>query len=377
MEIREINDKAQWEEFLLDCKEKTFLQSFNWGEFNKSLGGKVWRLGIFEDGKLIASAQLLKISARRGKFLFLPHGPTIIQNACLPDRQAKIKNPSFVKTSEGRQNDNVKFKILELLLSRLKEIAKRESCSFIRIAPIWEKNIENEKVFDDLGFRNAPIHMHPEFTWELDLGKSEDALLAEMRKTTRYLIKQAEKNSDIEILQSKDIKDLEHFNPIFRETAKRQHFVPFSSGYLKKEFQSFLIDDKIVFFFGKYKGEIVSVAMIVFWSGKAFYHQSGSTHSKSPVSYLLQWEVIKEAKRRGCDAYNFWGIAPFKNIAGKNGSVKTEIKDKNHPWYGLSLFKMGFGGQTREYVKTKDLPLSVFYWPTFIFEILRKKKRNL
>ncbi len=356
MEIREINDKAQWEEFLLGCKEKTFLQSFNWGEFNKYLGGKVWRLGIFEDGKLIASAQLLKVSARRGKFLFLPHGPAI-------NPKSQIPNP--------------KLEILEVLLAELKKIAKEEKCSFIRVAPIWERNTENEKVFDDLGFRNAPIHMHPEFTWELDLGKTEDALLAGMRKTTRYLIKQAEKNSDIEILQSKDIKDLEHFNPIFRETAKRQHFVPFSLGYLKKEFQSFLVDDKIVFFFGKHKGEIVSAAMIVFWSGKAFYHQSGSTHSKSPVSYLLQWEVIKEAKRRGCDAYNFWGIAPFKNIAGKNGSAKTEIKDKNHPWYGLSLFKMGFGGQTKEYVRTKDLPLSVFYWPTFIFEILRKKKRNL
>ncbi|MFA5743160.1 MAG: peptidoglycan bridge formation glycyltransferase FemA/FemB family protein [Candidatus Paceibacterota bacterium] len=360
MEIREINAKDQWEEFLFGCKEKTFLQSFNWGEFNRSLGNKVWRLGIFEDGKLIAAAQLIKISARRGKFLFLPHGPAITQNS-------KLKT----------QNENLKLRILKTLLDELKKIAKEEKCSFIRIAPIWEKNEENEKVFDDLGFRDAPIHMHPEFTWELNLEKSEDALSAEMRKTTRYLIKQAEKNRDIEILQSKDIKDLEQFDPIFRETARRQHFVPFSLEYLRKEFNSFLVDDKISFFFGRYKGEIVSAAMIVFWSGKAFYHQSGSTHSKAPVSYLLQWEVIKEAKRRGCDAYNFWGIAPFLNITGKDGKVKTEIKEKNHPWYGLSLFKMGFGGQTKEYVKTKDLPLSIFYWLTFIFETLRKKKRNL
>lgn len=359
MEIKEIESKAQWEDFFLDCKEKTFLQSFNWGEFNRSLDLKIWRLGIFENGEMIAASQLIKISARRGKFLFLPHGPIT--------RNSKLET----------WNEESRSKILEFLLVKLKEIAKEEGCSFIRIAPIWEKNAENEKIFDDLGFRDAPIHMHPEFTWELGLDKPEDALLAEMRKTTRYLIKQAEKNSDIEILQSRDIKDLEQFNPIFRETARRQHFVPFSLEYLKKEFQSFLVDGKIVFFFGKYKGEIVSAAMIVFWSGKAFYHQSGSTHSKAPVSYLLQWEVIKEAKRRGCHTYNFWGIAPFENIIGKDGGIKTEIKDKDHPWYGLSLFKIGFGGQTKEYVKTKDLPLSVFYWPTFIFETLRKKKRNL
>lgn len=367
METKEIIDKTQWEDFLSGCKEKTFLQSFNWGEFNKSLGDKIYRLGVFENNEIIAAAQIIKISARRGKFLFLPHGPAIIQNA-------KIKNQNDNSCLPDRQ---VKSKILEILVKELKNIAKREQCSFIRVAPIWEKNTENEKIFDDLGFRDAPIHMHPEFTWELSLDKSEDELLAEMRKTTRYLIKQAEKNSDIEILQSRDIKDLKLFQPIFRETARRQHFIPFSLEYLKKEFQSFLSGDKIGFFFGKHKGKIVSAAMIIFWSGKAFYHQSGSSHSKAPVSYLLQWEVIKEAKRRGCNVYNFWGIAPFNNIIVKNGALKTEIKDKNHPWYGLSLFKMGFGGRTREYVKTKDIPLSFLYWLTFIFEALRKKKRNL
>ena len=355
MEIRPLDDKVRWEKFLLDCKEKTFLQSFNWGEFNLSQSSKVWRLGIFEEENLLAAAQLIKIAARRGTFLFLPHGPNIKED-CSPGKRKEV---------------------FENLVGEMKRIAKTERCSFVRIAPILERSQANEKIFEDCGFRDAPIHMHPEFTWELDLEKPEDKLLAEMRKTTRYLIRQAEKNKDIEITQSKDPADLEKFEPIFRETAERQNFVPFSTAYLKKEFGSFLPDDEIRFFFGKYQGQIVSAAMIVFWSGLAFYHQSGSTHSKAPVSYLLQWEVIKEAKRRGCKAYNFWGIAPFEKITEKNGEVRTEVKDKNHPWYGLSLFKIGFGGQTKEYVKTKDLPLSPLYWLTCAFETLRKKKRNL
>jgi hypothetical protein len=48
MEIKEIKDKEIWEGFLEKCKEKTFLQSFNWGEFNKMMGNKVWRLGYFK-----------------------------------------------------------------------------------------------------------------------------------------------------------------------------------------------------------------------------------------------------------------------------------------------------------------------------------------
>ncbi|MFA5746715.1 MAG: peptidoglycan bridge formation glycyltransferase FemA/FemB family protein [Candidatus Paceibacterota bacterium] len=355
MEAKEITEKKQWEDLLLDCKEKTFLQSFNWGEFNRSLNSKIWRLGVFDGENLIAAAQFIKVSARRGKFLFLPHGP-ILKGECPAQKKEQI---------------------FDLLLSGAKKIAIAEKCWFIRIAPIWEKNEANEKIFKEKGFRDAPIHMHPEFTWELGLEGREEDILARMRKTTRYLIKQAEKGGDIEIVQSADIKDLKLFDPIFRETARRQNFVPFSLGYLEKEFQAFLNDGKISFFFGKYKGEIVSAAMIIFWSGLAFYHQSGSTHSKAPVSYLLQWEVIKEAKRRGCKAYNFWGIAPFEKVGEKDGGQKIEIKDKDHPWYGLSLFKMGFGGRTKEYVKTKDLPLSSLYWLTFIFETLRKKKRNL
>jgi hypothetical protein len=35
MVIREINDKKQWNSFFERCHEKTFCQSWNWGEFNK------------------------------------------------------------------------------------------------------------------------------------------------------------------------------------------------------------------------------------------------------------------------------------------------------------------------------------------------------
>ena len=33
--IKEITQKQAWEDFLLECEEKTFLDSWNWGEFQK------------------------------------------------------------------------------------------------------------------------------------------------------------------------------------------------------------------------------------------------------------------------------------------------------------------------------------------------------
>jgi len=342
MEIREIKDKEAWEKFISEAEEKTFLQSFNWGEFQKMMGNKIWRFGIYSGRELFSTTFVVKIEAKRGTFLFIPHGPNI-----------KIQNPKS------------KIQILDLLLEELKKITKEEKADFIRIAPILLGNEENIKIFKDLGFREAPIHMHPELTWELDITSSEEELLKNMRKTTRYLIRQGLKNLDLKIEMSEKIEDVEKFNQLYQETVNRQHFIPFSLEYLKNELSAFAPDNQISTFLGKYKNEVISGGIFIFWQGMGFYHQGASSlkYPKVPASYLLLWEAIKEAKKRGCQKFNFWGIA--------------SENQKNHPWAGLSLFKMGFGGYKKEYLKTQDLPLSKKYWLNYLIEKIRKTKRGL
>lgn len=336
MQIREVTNKDIWEDFLLNIQEKTFLDSWNWGEFQKKQGEKIWRLGVYDNEQLIGVTLVIKVKAKRGTFLFLPHGP-------------------------------IGKKELGSLLVRLKEIANQEKAGFIRIASIWERNKENIKIFKDLGFKNAPTHMHPELTWELNITPSEKDLLKNMRKTTRYLIKQAIKNSEIEVIKSQNINDLKEFDKIYKDTATRHRFTPFSIDYLKDQFSCFSPDNQIVIYLGKYKGKVVSSAVMVYWQGIGFYHHGASlskyNNNKVPVSYLMQWEAIREARARECNKYNFWGIAPNNN--------------KKHPWAGLSLFKMGFGGYAKEYVRTQDLILSPSYYLTYIIEKIRKLKRRL
>jgi len=362
MEVKEIQNKEVWENFLLECAEKTFLQSWNWGEFNKMMGsasgGKIWRLGIYNNGEPVSVALVVKTVARRGTFLLVPHGPNV--------KEQKTEN---------------KEQILRILLEELKKIAKAEKADFIRISPIWVRNEENNKVFKNLGFRRAPLHMHPEASWKLGLAPSGEELLMQMRKTTRYLIRQAQKNSDIEIFQSSKIEDVEIFSKLYQEVVDLQHFVPFSLEYLRNEFLAFgqdaqpirqaqgcpeCTEGQISLFFGKYRGEIVASAFVLFWSNIGFYHHAAllPQYHKIPISYLLQWEAIKEAKKRGCVLYDFWGY------------VNPEENPK-HPWAGPTLFKMGFGGKAYEYVKTQDFPLFKKYWLTYVFERLRRTKRGL
>ena len=332
-EIKEIEDKEIWENSLLEFDEKTFLQSWNWGEFQKMMGNKIWRLGIFENSKLVNLILTIEIEAKRGTFLFIPH--------------------------------LVSSKYLQVLVNYLKALSREEKADFIRISPVLERNEENIKIFKELGFRDAPIHMHPEVTWELDIKKPEEELISQTRKTTRYLIRQAQKNSDIRIEQSLELRDIEKFNQLYQETVDRHHFVPFSLEYLKNEFLAFSQNDQLSIFLGKYKNDLVSGGIFIFWQNIAFYHHGASSlrYPKIPVSYLLLWEAIREAKNRGCKKFNFWGIAPENQ--------------RNHPWYGLTLFKMGFGGYKKEYVKTQDLQISKKYWLNFIIEKLRKTKRGL
>jgi len=357
MEIKIIEDKNEWENFLLECEEKTFLHSFNWGEFQAALGNKIWRFFIMDDNKVpVAAALVIMVSAKRGRFLLLPHGPVLLQ---------EVKDRA------------IKTEILKALLQEIKRISEKERVHFLRIAPIWERTQENEKIFKELGFKTAPIHIHPELTWELDIDKPEKELLMGMRKTTRYLIRKALKTPDLYIKKSEtlNISDIpekvEEFWQVYKETFQRHKFVPFSIDYLKKEVEAFFPDNQILILSAKYKKECLASAMIIFWQGMAFYHQGASSqkYPKIPAAYLLQWEAIREAKKRGCFVYNFWGIADVDFSS-------QDPKIKKHPWWGLSLFKMGFGGRRKEYVKTKDLPLSFRYYFVFAFEKLRSIKRG-
>jgi len=68
MKIIEVENKDEWEDFLSLCDGKTFLQSWNWGEFNLAMNSKVWRFGAYVDNGLVSVAMAIKVSARRGIF---------------------------------------------------------------------------------------------------------------------------------------------------------------------------------------------------------------------------------------------------------------------------------------------------------------------
>jgi lipid II:glycine glycyltransferase (peptidoglycan interpeptide bridge formation enzyme) len=164
MVIKEITEKFVWEDFFSEKKEKTFLQSWNWGEFQKKNNNKIWRLGVYNDNEIVLTVLVVKMAAKRGTFLLVQH---LIES----DKE-----------------------VLKELLEELKKIGNQEKADCIRIAPLWRETQENENFFNDLGFKKSPMHANAyEATWRLDILPSEEELMKNMRKTTRYLIRQAQK----------------------------------------------------------------------------------------------------------------------------------------------------------------------------------------
>lgn len=341
MEIKEIADKNQWEEFLEKCEEKTFLNSWNWGEFNKKMGNKIWRWGIWDRSRIVSVCLIIKVASKRGTFLLIPHGPNVLNE--------EAKN----------------MQLYQYLIGEIKMLADKENVDFIRISPILEGDKENYMIFQNIGFREAPLHIYPEVTWELDITKSEDELLQNMRKTTRYLIRQATKNKDLFVEEKNDLVGVEAFNLLYQQTKERHQFTPFSLEYLKNEFLTFVQDSQVKVLLVRYKKEIVAGGIFIYWQGIGFYHHGASSlqYPKIPASYLLLWEAIKRGKELGCKKFNFWGI--------------TLSQNPKHPWAGLTLFKKGFGGHERIYVKTQDLPIRIRYWLCFLIEKIRRMKRGL
>lgn len=336
--VKIIEDKKNWENFISAHSEVNFLQSWDWGEFHKALGKSIVRTGFYEKGKLTGIMLSIIEPAKRGKYLTVPGGPIIDWN-----------------------NKN----LVDAFLKEIKIISKKNNCVFVRVRPQLKSDEFSRKTFKNLGFITAPMHLHAELTSQLDITKPEEQLLTQMRKTTRYEIKRAIREN-IKITTSAEEKDIEKFYEIQMETARRQKFVPFSYKFLHEQFKIFVQSKNVLLYKAEFEKKLLSLAFIIFYNKEAVYHYGASTDEgrKYPGAYLIQWEGIKEAKKRGMTRYNFWGVAPENNT--------------NHRFSGLSLFKRGFGGEDFEYLHAQDLVINKpRYVINFIIESIRKTTRSL
>jgi peptidoglycan pentaglycine glycine transferase (the first glycine) len=336
MEHTYCTSKTEWESLLQHFPQANFLQSWNWGEFQQSLGKQVVRISA-QVGNSRGVAQLVVEPAKRGTYAAVAGGPLI-----------DWQNEAFVSE----------------FFSILGEEARKQNCVFLRFRPQEVQTNISLQLIKKISARLAPMHLTADLTLQLDITKTEDELLVQMRKGTRYEIKKAQKLG-ITTEVTTDIAHIEEFYQHQLEVAQRHNFVPFSFQFLHEQFAAFLPDQQVALINSYFDSQLLASAFIIFYNNEAVYHYGISTeaNAKLPGAYATQWAAICEAKKRGCTTYNFWGIAP---------EGKTD-----HRFAGVSLFKRGFGGSEVEYLPAHDIPLSPVYWGPWLFETIRKKLRHL
>ncbi len=334
IEVKSIVSEEFWESSLLRVDFAPFLQSWHMGNVHGSLGETFFRLGIFEDGSLVGLCLIIKVCAKRGWFLSLPYGPVLVL---------------------------WKREYFENLLIHLKQLAFKEQCSFIKVAPFLPESSETNRLFAELGFIRSPLHLLAETLWVLDVEKSEDELLRGMKKNHRNLIRRAEKDGVI-IKKTHDSSEVERFISLHHETSSRHQFMPYPDDYFREQVKFFSKRDQVLVFSAWHREELLACAIIMYYGNSGSYHHGASKTSKIPAGYLLQWEAIREAKKRKCKYYNFWGIYDGENT--------------RHPFYGITHFKKGFGGYAVGLMHCHDLPLKYSYFMTYAIDTFRKFRRG-
>lgn len=336
--VKQITSKSEWEDFILSKTEANFLQSWSWGEFHRALGKTINRAGFYEKRGLVGVMLSIVEPARRGKYLTVPGGPII---------------------DWGNKN------VVNEFAKQIKIIAKENKCVFVRVRPQLKSDEFSKNLFKKLEFIKAPMHLHAELTSQLDITKPEEELMAKMRKATRYEVKRGIRER-IKITTSNDPSNIKKFYGLQVETAKRQKFVPFSYKFLYEQFKVFAENGNAILYKAEFEKKLLAQAFVIFYGKEAVYHYGASTHDGRhyPGAYLIQWEAIKEAKKREMTRYNFWGVAP--------------IDKQDHRFAGLSLFKRGFGGQDFQYLPAQDLIINKpKYLLNYIIESLRNHLRGL
>ncbi|MFB6182348.1 MAG: lipid II:glycine glycyltransferase FemX [Candidatus Magasanikbacteria bacterium] len=337
--VKQIKNKEKWEQFVKNKEFSLFVQSPKYGEFYENREEEYWIFGIFKDGDLIGGSLVVSTHAKRGDFLYLPYGPIL-----------------ETKKKEKAMNE---------LISYISEFASEKGFDFIRVSPFMDNNEENKELLDNVGLRPSPMHILAETSWVLDITKKEKRLMMNMKKNHRNMVRRCMRE-DVKIEVREDKEALKELNDMHDIVAERHDFERFPRDYINKEFKVFN-QEKEAYIYHAYlpNGELDSSSIIIFYGNMAVYRHSASLrkNNKLSTSYLIQWEAIKEAKSRGMDWYNFWGIAP-------------DDADSDHPFYGITRFKKGFGGQKKDLMHCHDRPISYKYWFNWLIESVRRYNRG-
>lgn len=316
------------------------VQTWEWGDFQMSQGHKVYRLGIFEEQKMISGYTV--------SFHKIPHSGFSVGTL--------LRGP----------------KIDRDMVENIRKIAKNENAIFVKIEPddiekIYDNKcqlIKNKRIILNYpGLVTSPKVAFYPHTFIIDLTKTEEELLNDMSPKTRYNIKIANRHG-VAISHSTSDKYFETYLKLLFDTTKRQGFYLHSENYHRHQW-SILKDTGLAeVFLATYHGQTLAAYMVFKLKDRLFYPYGASldVHREVMAPTLLMWEVIKYGQSLKLKNFDMWGcLGPDAN-ASQIG-------------FGFHRFKQGYGGNLVQFVGTYDLIINSRYYK--IYNLIDKYRWKL
>ncbi|NTW13458.1 MAG: peptidoglycan bridge formation glycyltransferase FemA/FemB family protein [Candidatus Moranbacteria bacterium] len=336
------------------------LQSEEWMRFQETVGRRTAR--ICGEG-WIANGVVHRLPIV-GEYLYVPRGPKTVNSEQVTENKGdgfrNSTKASILNDQTEAGNKELRIKkgelngIMEMLFTKAKEL----KIGWIRIEPETADVLSGIRdAAKDMMTVRAPHDMQPRETFRVGLAPSEENLLSAMKSKTRYNIRIAEKRG-VSIAVSTERKYREAFIRLVTGTADRKGIVPHPKTYYEAMCTALLGEDGVIFVAEK-EGTVVAANLVIFHGKTATYLHGGSDDRfrADMAPFLLQWEGMREAKRRGCSWYDFGGVnvADFMSGHGK--------------WLGITRFKFGFSPATAAVVfpGTYDIVLSPWRYMTYRF----------
>ncbi len=320
--VQEIFDREQWNAFLTSQPRGHLLQSYEWGELNKYLGGRIYRFGALEGGRLVGALLLsvapVPLPGLRLNWLYSSRGPT-------------IERPDTL--------------LLSHLVQHAHDVARQEHAVALRVEP----NIADDDpmmdrwhaIYHKLGFQTNPLAIHGRRSWVLDLRAGPEQLLANFKMTWRQNVRIAERKGVV-IREAADDNDFDTYYGLLKVTSERDAFFIHNRDYHREILRSFARTGDAVLYLAEHDGEAIAAKMLIrfgSWCWDMFGASANQKRNLKPT-YLLQYRCLQWACARGCSYFDFRTI--------------PEILEPGEEMWGVYEYKRGFGGFSRMNMPTQD-----------------------
>ena len=241
--------------------------------------------------------------------------------------------------------------LIAFILNDFQNWAKERRCAYMSITPWLPKEIDgritgNVDLFQNVADKtNLTALKRGRHTYWIDLNKSEEELMAGIRKKRRRILKRAFKsNFDFSCIEKPDEEIIHKFGDLYHNLRMEKGLKQKNIDHFKLYINKTLSDGLTYLFITRCNDEIVNLALTSkIGDAIGIYSSINTRNINNDECYspgtISKWKTILALKHKGHEIHNM-------------GYCSGKIPIKGHPKYDIWHFKYGFGGMHVEYLPT-------------------------